>query len=53
MVELIARRCRAVVCFGEAGPLMARAVEPTGVLSTGTMLSERSKWRLSELSRGT
>ena len=31
MVELIALRCRAVVCFGEAGALMARAVEPTGL----------------------
>lgn len=31
MVGLIAGRCRAVVCFGEAGPMLADAVEPTGV----------------------
>ena len=31
MVELVSQRCRAVVCFGESGPLLADAVEPTGV----------------------
>jgi UDP-N-acetylmuramoylalanine--D-glutamate ligase len=31
MAALIATRCRAVVCFGESGPMLADAIEPTGV----------------------
>jgi UDP-N-acetylmuramoylalanine--D-glutamate ligase len=32
MVRLIGRRCRAVVCFGESGPVLAEAVQSTGVV---------------------
>jgi UDP-N-acetylmuramoylalanine--D-glutamate ligase len=31
MLGEIGQRCRAVVCFGEWGPMLAEAVEPTGV----------------------
>jgi UDP-N-acetylmuramoylalanine--D-glutamate ligase len=31
MVALVGERCRGVVCFGEAGPMLADAVEPTSV----------------------
>jgi UDP-N-acetylmuramoylalanine--D-glutamate ligase len=31
MVREIGRRCRAVVCFGESGPMLAAAVATTGL----------------------